>query len=144
LSLYMYLIIFTADNSFSLKEYGYFLVVTGLFFGIKSLLIDLIGFVFLPHSTLKIAKESYYNIVSILGIILFPLLILQIYIPYNLYRIPEISSLIIGIAACIAVIIKLFQIFFHKTVASFYILLYLCTLEILPLFFLYRVYKLII
>ena len=144
LSLYMYLIIFTPDNSFSMKEFGYFLIVTALFFGIKSLLIDLMGFVFLPHTTLKIAKDSYYNIVSILGIILFPLLILQIYIPNNLYRIPEISSLIIGIGACIAVIIKLFQIFFHKTVASFYILLYLCTLEILPLFFLYRVYKLII
>ena len=144
LSLYVYLIIFKSTNPFSIKVYCYFLVLTGLFFGIKSLLFDLIGYVFLTPSTIKMAKESYFNILSILGTALFPLLILQIYIPNNLNRIPEISSLIICIIACIVVIIKLFQIFFHKTVASFYILLYLCTLEILPLLLIYRVYKLII
>ena len=143
LSLYVYLIIFKSTNPFSIKVYCYFLILTGFFFGLKSLLLDLIGYVFLTPSTIKMAKESYFNILSILGTALFPLLIFLIYIPYNLYRISELFSLFICFSACILVIIKLFQIFFHKIVASFYILLYLCTLEILPLIILYRVYKLI-
>jgi len=143
LSLYVYLIIFKSANPFSIRVYCYFFVLTGLFFGIKSLLFDLIGYVFLTPLTIKMAKDSYFNILSILGTALFPLLIFLIYIPYNFYRITELISLFICFAACILVIIKLFQIFFHKIVASFYILLYLCTLEILPLIILYRVYKLI-
>jgi len=144
LSLYVYLIVFMATNHFSIKTYGYSLILTGTFLGIKSLLFDLIGYVFLTPASLKMAKESYFNILSILGIILFPLLILQIYIPVDYSNIPEIISLIACFGACILVIIKLFQIFYHKIVASFYIMLYLCTLEILPLIVLYRVYKLIV
>ena len=143
LSLYVYLIIFKSATPFSIKTYCYFFVLTAFFFGLKSLIFDLIGYVFLPPLSIKMAKESYFNILTILGTALFPILIFLIYIPYNLYQIAESVSLFICIGACILVIIKLFQIFFHKIVASFYILLYLCTLEILPLIVLYRVYKLI-
>lgn len=144
LSLYVYLLVFNPTSLFSFKNYGILLIVTGLFFGIKSLIFEMIGYIFLTPTTLKMGKESYFNIVSILGVILFPLLILQIYVPVGLYNLIEIISLVMCLSACILVIIKLFQIFFHKTVASFYILLYLCTLEILPLIVLFRVYKLIV
>ena len=143
ISLYVYLILFKPTDHFSIKVYSYFLILTGLFFGIKSLLFDLLGYIFLTPSSVKMAKESYFNILSILGIVLYPLLILQIYIPADLYKFTELISLIICSGACILVIIKLFQIFFHKIVASFYIMLYLCTLEILPLVVLFRVYNLI-
>ena len=143
-SLYIYLLIFKPESQFPIKTYGYFLIITGLFLGIKSVMIDVIGYVFLSPSNKKMAKESYFNIISILGVGLFPLLILQIYIPAGYYHITEIISLGMCLGACILVIIKLFQIFFHKIVASFYILLYLCTLEILPLIILYGVYKLIV
>ena len=136
-------IIFKSATPFSIKTYSYFFLLTGLFFGLKSLIFDIIGYVFLTPLSLKMAKESYFNILTILGTALFPILIFLIYIPYNLYQIAESISLFICIGACILVIIKLFQIFLHKIVASFYILLYLCTLEILPLIILYRVYKLI-
>ena len=144
LSFYAYLILNTSSIHFSLKEFCYFLLVTGIFFGVKTLIFDLLGYVFLSHTSLKMAKDSYFDIISILGIVLFPLLILQIYIPNNYSKLVELISLIVSISAVILVIIKLFQIFFHKVVASFYILLYLCTLEILPLIVLYRVYKLIV
>lgn len=143
LSLYAYLIIHGSTSEFSIKEYGYFLVVTSLFFGIKSLLLDLLGYVFLDPKSLKMAKTSYFNILSFLGIVLFPFLILHIYMPGSLSYLIEIISLIICLIAFILIIIKLFQIFLHKTLASFYILLYLCTLEFLPLIALYRVYYLI-
>jgi len=141
LSLYVYLIIFKSTTPFSIKTYCYFFILTSFFFGLKSLIFDLIGYVFLSPVSIKMGKESYFNILTILGTTLFPILIFLIYIPNNLYRIAELISLFICIGACILVIIKLFQIFFHKILASFYIMLYLCTLEILPLIILYRVYE---
>jgi hypothetical protein len=40
--------------------------------------------------------------------------------------------------------IKLFRIFLHKILAFFHLLLYLCTLEILPLIGMFQLYKFII
>jgi len=144
ISLYAYLLFHEASTEFSVEVYGLFLLVTLAYVAFKSLLIDLVGFVFLDRNTLKMAKDSYFNILSFLGIALFPLLILFIYLPYSWSGFTEIASLVICIIACILVIIKLFQIFLHKTVASFYILLYLCTLEFLPLIALYQVYQLLV
>jgi hypothetical protein len=104
---------------------------------------DVLGYVFLDQATSKMAKESYFNVFSFLGLLLFPLMIIQIYIPYNFNGVIEIISLITCVIAYILIAFKLFQIFFHKIIASFYILLYLCTLEFLPLFALYQVYKFI-
>lgn len=144
ISLNAYLYFQTSLNEFSIVKYGYFLLVTSLFFGVKSILFDLLGYVFFDRKKLKLAKESYFNIVFLLGITLFPVLIFQIYIPYNFSSIIEVITLLVFGIAYIFVIIKLFQIFFSKIVASFYILLYLCTLEFLPLLALYRVYELIL
>lgn len=142
-SLYSYYLLQSAGTDFSFLKFSFVLVATFTFFGLKSLLFDLLGYVFLDSGSLKMAKEGYFNILSLLGIVLFPLLVIQIYIPYNLHNSTEIISLSMCILAYILVVFKLFQIFFHKIVASFYILLYLCTLEFLPLIALYQVYQLI-
>jgi hypothetical protein len=144
LSLYAYLILFKGNDQFEIKEYGYFFGLICLFLMLKLFVFNVLGYVFLTPLSLKMAKDSYFNVISFLGVVLYPLMILQIYIPNSYYRIIEIMSLIACIVACILVIIKLFQIFFQKTVASFYILLYLCTLEILPLIALYQVCKFVI
>ena len=144
LSFYAYLIFYKTFNPFSIKQYGLFLLATGLFFGLKSLIFDLIGYVFLNPSSAKMGKDAYFNIVSFWGAVLFPILCLQIYSPEKFIGITQFLSLIISIAAAILIIIKLFQIFFRKLLASFYILLYLCTLEFLPLIILLKVYSLIV
>ena len=144
LSFYAYLLLHNPSSSFSIKEFGLFLLATSLFFGIKSLIFDLIGYVFLNNTTIILAKGAYFNVVSFWGVCLFPILILQIYISENFIGITQIISLIVSICACFLIIIKLFQIFFQKILASFYILLYLCTLEILPLIILFKVYKQIV
>lgn len=143
-SLYAHYALFVPDTEFSFNTFLLVLAATLLFFGLKSLLFELIGYVFFDNKSLRMGKESYYNIISILGIFLFPLLILHIYAPDNLHYAVGIVSVIVCISGVILVIFKVFQIFFHKIVASFYILLYLCTLEFLPLIALYLVYKLII
>jgi len=143
-SLYAFLALNGLTVEASITKYGYLLLITALFFGAKSLIIDLLGFVFLDTTSLKMAKETYFNILSVLGIALFPLLILYIYTAGSLNYLTEIISLIICIIGFILIVIKLFQIFFNKIAASFYILLYLCTLEFVPFYFLYKVYQLIV
>jgi hypothetical protein len=144
ISFYLYLTINQNGTQFTLLKFSYFYLATALFFLLKSLLLDLIGYVFLDHASLKIAKESYFNILSFVGIVLFPILLLRIYISPDLIQYVDTIALVVSIIAFILVVIKLFQIFLHKIVASFYIMLYLCTLEFLPLIALYQVYRLII
>jgi|GEM_PF-420863 len=143
ISLFAYTLLHNPSTAFEIREYLYFIVVTTLFFGIKALLIDLICYIFFDPRITKMAKNSYFNIISFLGITLFPLLISYIYMPVYLSNITETISFVICLIGCILIIIKLFQIFLHKTIASFYILLYLCTLEFLPLLALLKVYQLV-
>ncbi len=144
ISLSCYYLLHTAGTDFSILKFGIVLAITFTFFGLKSLLFDLLGYIFLDPASTKMAKDSYFNIISLLGMILFPLLIIHIYVPYDIHYITQFIGLLVCILSYILIIFKLFQIFFHKIVASFYILLYLCTLEFLPLIALYQVYKFII
>ncbi|MDD3322217.1 MAG: DUF4271 domain-containing protein [Paludibacter sp.] len=143
LSFYSYLLTNTS-NEFSLSNFLVIFLITGIFFLLKSFLFELIGYVFFDSSSLKLATESYFNVLSFLGILLFPVLVMRIYVSIQFIHIIDTIALILSVFAVILVIIKLIQIFLHKIVASFYIMLYLCTLEFLPLFILFRVYQLIV
>jgi hypothetical protein len=144
ISLFAQLHIYETSTDFELIDYAYLLGITVLFFCLKYIVIQVIGFVFLDPKVLSLAKFSYFNIVSLLGVFLFPLLLLRIYAPINLHYWIDIMSIAVCALAYILITIKLFQLFLHKIVASFYILLYLCTLEFLPLFILLKVYQLIV
>lgn len=144
MSLFAQLHVYETSTDFELTDYSYLLGITVLFFCAKYIIMQLIGYVFLDAKVLLLAKFSYFNIISLLGIFLFPLLIFRIYAPVNLHYWIDIMTLIVCVIAYILITIKLFQLFLHKIVASFYILLYLCTLEFLPLFILLKAYQLIV
>jgi hypothetical protein len=141
LSFYAYSIQYDNSTPFSIVKYLFFLLVTLLFLGLKALSFELIGYVFLNPKTLKTAKDSYFNVIILLGILMFPILVFQIYSPSKLTEYVVVFSLIVSVGAYLLIIVKLFQIFFHKIVVLFYILLYLCTLEFLPFYALYRAYQ---
>lgn len=143
LSLYAYYLLHKPGTEFSIFKYGLILLITFAFFGLKSLIFSFLGYIFLDQGSIKMAKEGYFNIVSLIGMLLFPLLVFQIYTPFNILVISQLIGIIVGIIGYSIVIFKLFQIFFHKIVVTFYILLYLCTLEFLPLAALYLVYQLL-
>ncbi len=142
LSLYSYILIYPNDTDFSIQGFGLIMSITLLFFVLKSIVISFVGYVFIDTVPLKMAKDSYFNTLSFLGIVLFPILVFRIYTPFNIIEILDYISFFSVFLAYIFVTIKLFQIFYQKTVAFFYIFLYLCTLEFLPLIALYLVYKL--
>jgi len=143
-SLLSYLILYDPATSFELSKYGLFFAATIIFVIAKLVFLNLAGFVFIDVKNLKMLKESYFDIIALLGISLFPLLIFYIYSSPAFNNATEIISYVVVAIGYVLLTIKLFQIFLHKLVATFYILLYLCTLEFLPLMALFWVYNYII
>ena len=144
-SLFAYLYLQPEIKEFSLTGYGMFFLVTALLFCAKLLLSNVLGFVFLNHSNLKIAKKTYIDILSLLGIILYPLLVIRIYASsFFDYKILDYIVLFLLLSTSLFIIYKLIRIFFSKLVDLFYILLYLCTLEILPFIALFQIYEIMV
>ncbi len=145
ISLYAYVGKFETQNgNFSIHNFLHFLIATTSFFLIKSVFIRLLNYVFFDKKTMKICIKNYYNLIVFLGLALFPLLILTIYSPGIISQIAQKAGIIICIVTAVVLILRLFQIFFSKLLDSFYILLYLCTLEILPVLALFQVYEMIV
>ena len=144
-SLFSYLYLQSESESFQLIGYLKILGVTALFFIVKVFLFNVLGFVFFNPSILKTGKETYFNTLSILGVVLYPLLVIRIYIfPIFDYKILDYTVLFLLLLTALFIAYKLIQIFFGKLVDLFYILLYLCTLEILPFIALFRMYEMIV
>jgi hypothetical protein len=83
------------------------------------------------HNTLVINKGT--------GIILFPLVITAHYFPFPLISLVLVLGLGILILGVIWKSIRAYQIIRRKNVVLFYLILYLCTLEFLPLLIGYKV-----
>ena len=142
-SLYFYVLNSNLYTSFSLKGFLNYFLLTLAFLVVKYLLFRFVGYIFIAKTVLTNAISNYYNIIIYLGLLLFPQLIVRIYAKLDVAYYIDFVTLIIAIIAAIIMIIKLNQIFLHKCIASFYLLLYLCTLEILPLILLFQAYKVI-
>ncbi len=143
-SLEIFLLFYDEELNFSLTVFLRYLGVTTGFFIFKYILIQFTGYIFTNKQKLKQARESYYNIIIYLGILIYPLMIFRIYSAEFYHNIADIIIYVLFTFAFITLIIKLFQIFFEIIDDSFYLLLYLCTLEFLPFFILMKVYKTII
>ncbi|MDR1584685.1 MAG: DUF4271 domain-containing protein [Prevotellaceae bacterium] len=139
-SLFGYLYFRSAGDGFLLSEYWLFLGTTTVFLTLKLLLSHLLGFVFFDSSAFKVARRTYFNTLSLFGIVLYPLLVFHVYSSFLSCNVLIAIVLITALLSLVFFAFRLFQIFFTKTVDFFYILLYLCTLEILPFLLLFRIY----
>jgi hypothetical protein len=83
------------------------------------------------HNTLVINKGT--------GIVLFPIVITAHYFPFPLISLVLVTGLSILILGVIWKTIRAYQIIRRKNVVLFYLILYLCTLEFLPLLIGYKV-----
>lgn len=108
-----------------------------LFFLSQWLLYRLLGYVFDLTMRWRIWLESFVVITCYTGVLLLPFVLLQIFYP-PLYE--DIGS-IIAVIYLIGRIIFIYngvKIFFADVYSIFYFILYLCTVEIIPLVLLYR------
>lgn len=110
----------------------FFLIVVPLIFFIKSIILTATGNLFLST---EIYREYIYNVYLInknIGIYLLPIVLCILYI--NELIMPYFIIAGIGIIGYFYLIriFRSIQIIFQKGVSKFYLFLYLCTLEILP------------
>jgi hypothetical protein len=142
--LFLYSEMFSGSR-FPFSSWLILMLVSGAYLLLKNLLSGLIGYVFLIQEEVKKAKIYFYSIYSFLGILVFPLLVLKLYLNTNgLGNVFTFIILLIALLLLLLFVVLLFQIFYRKILDFFYILLYLCTLEILPLTGLFLAFRLIL
>ena len=118
-----------------------FLVLTGiivLILLVRLILLKLIGYIF---DSGNIFAEYIHNVFLAnknLGLFLIPVVVGIAYLPYQLAKISVVIGMVLIITTYLFRLVRGFQIIFRKDVFIFYLILYLCTLEILPLLLGYK------
>jgi hypothetical protein len=128
-----------AFNGFSLFLLVLNLVI--LFSLSKVILQKLIGFVFDRLELINEYLHHVYVFNKILGIILLPLSFAAFYTPENITEILLLATIVIYILSVLFKIIRGFQIIINHDIFILYTILYLCTLEILPIIIGYKILK---
>jgi hypothetical protein len=112
-------------------------LLAGVFFG-RIILMNLSGFLF---NRIRIFREYLYNTFifnKLLGIIILPLLLLMVYTSGYLQEVFHWAALVSVSLVLLMRLIRGVIFSFKKDVLIFYMFLYLCALEIIPLALLYR------
>ena len=107
----------------------------------KAIFQKIIGFVFYRLDQINEYLHNVYVYNKILGIFLLPLTFAAFYTPDNIAEILLVAAILFYIFSLIFKVIRGFQIIFKNDVLIFYSILYLCTLEILPVIIGIKLFK---
>lgn len=109
-------------------------IITTVFFLIKTIIIRLLGHVFLIKSLAKLGVYFSFLFDRVMGVILFPIIVFMFFSPINT------SPILLTFSVVIIALFLLIKIFWIWKIGiggfglpRYYLFLYLCTLEILPL-----------
>jgi hypothetical protein len=105
---------------------------------LRIIVLRLTGSLFLARSLFSEYLHNTSVINKVMGIALFPVIILAQYLPYKLVPMVLTIGLFVLAAAFIMKAIRAYQIIIRRDILLFYLILYLCTLEILPLLLGYK------
>lgn len=144
ISLYIFICMYPGETELTPINYLKILATSLIFILLKEFIFNIAGYVFIQKKNLKDAKKIYYEMLALNGFLFFPLLIISIYLPeFNPILLRQMTW---GIIVIISILftIKLFQIFYRNFLDLFYILLYLCTLEIIPFIGLFKAYDFVL
>ena len=119
------------------------LLLSGLSGGIllylcfKMLSYLIVGNVFFGRSAVSTWMDSYLLIIYISGIILYPILLMSVFMGGGAVFTIYLSAFLL-ILAKILIFCKWIKLFFANNESLFFLILYFCALEIIPFFILYR------
>ena len=119
----------TSASSILLACYS---LVTVLYCIAKRYIYKFINWIFFDKAKNNLWTDAYFFILSIFGMLLLPVTLLAVYgnLPFHL---SIIIPVFLFFLMNLIFIYKCFSIFFSQLHGSFYLFLYFCTLEILPL-----------
>lgn len=124
-----YLWIYNA-NDFAIGNYLLVVGIVASLLLVQWLLLKGIGNVFLPQKQLAIAMEQRSVVCNAMAMLLWPIALVMIYIG------KEASTVLCGIAGGVYVVlicVKYMQLFYQNVLSIGYMLLYVISLEVLPL-----------
>lgn len=98
----------------------------------KILMMTYICVIFFDQETLRIARHSYATICFALCMALFPFVVLGSFLSQHASEYALWAGCVVCGLAVLLYLYKIISIFFNGLTSIFYLILYLCTLEILP------------
>ena len=137
------ILLFAAVTSYSVIESDNFrsiLVLSGLsllYYMIQYVAYRTVGYIFTSKKRAQMWSKGFSASQALLGLTICAPALFSLFIPSALPLILIISS-ILYITARIIFISKGFRIFYHNLFSLVYFILYLCTLEIIPLIIIYK------
>lgn len=134
------LVFFHIDLPF--RNVNLFLFSIGLisvYFLIKKLIYRFFGFLIEKNSETGEYLFNMNNFTRVAGIALFPVVTVIAFYPFGNPAVPVSAGLILMAAIYFLLIIRGFVILLKKQFSIFYLFLYFCTLEFLPLVLLYKI-----
>lgn len=100
---------------------------------IKYILFSFLSFIFFDKKQTAPFVSAYFTTIFGLGVFLLPMVAFQTLVALSFVPWLQIMSIIACIIAILLILYKIIQIFWLDYYSFFYIILYLCTLEILPI-----------
>lgn len=132
------------DTSPALMDHVSSLLLLGIYVGfclayflLKWLLYMFLGWTFFDKNKTNIWLESYSALIYYVGFALFPFVLFLVYFDLSLTNLVIIGSIIL-IFTKILMFYKWIKLFFHQFSGLFLLILYFCTLEIVPCLLLYQ------
>ncbi|MCM1505107.1 MAG: DUF4271 domain-containing protein [Muribaculum sp.] len=113
------------------------LLLTGAYYVWQILAYNLIGYVFADRSLTDQWMQGFYASQGLLGFLLLIPALLGLFYPASI-KIVVLISILLYVAARIMFICKGFRIFYHNSFSLVYFILYLCSVEIIPIIAIYR------
>ncbi len=108
-----------------------------LFFIIKAFLYRFVNWVFFTKDQRQLWHESYFLIIALMGLCCFPVVLLANYFNLN-FNESSLFFIFIVLLSEISLIYKCFSIFFKEKYGFFYLIVYFCTLELMPCLFIWQ------
>lgn len=108
------------------------------FYLLQLVLFNVLGFIFSDKESTRVWLDGFKASQSLLGLLLFPVVVVSLTQP-SLCKIMLISATILYICTRIIFICKGFRIFYSNLLSFVYFILYLCSVEIVPLIAIYGV-----
>jgi len=143
--LFIFLVLaYTDRHLFNLKPFMQFLSYAGILLGFvlsRYILTHITGFIFRRQAIFREYLQQILIIYKGLGVFLIPLILGIAYISESLRIYLIITGITLFSAAYLFRFIKGFKLIFKKDVFISYLILYLCTLEILPVLVLYKFFN---
>lgn len=106
-------------------------VAAALFHLAQLALYHLLGFIFSDNASTKLWLDAFKAVRSMLGVVLAPVAFAMMICP-SFTKMALIISILLYFAAQLIIICKAFRIFFNNLQSSLYFILYLCSVEIVP------------